>query len=70
MRNVEAILGQTVEQLEKMNGAIGELRRELLPAQPRKFAILAEGVIEEMRRLQVEIEQLSTELVSTAGTGR
>ena len=67
MKNVEAILSQTVEQLEKMNGALGELRRELLPGQPRKFAMLAEGVIEEMRRLQVEIEQLSTELVSSGG---
>lgn len=58
----EAILDQTVEQLGRMNEALGALRRECLPAQPRKFAILAEGPLEEIRRLQIEIAQLTTEL--------
>ena len=34
---------QTFEQLERMNEALAALRRELLPAQAKKFAILAEG---------------------------
>lgn len=55
----EAILTQTVEQLEHMNEALVALRRELLPGQPKKFAILAEGPLEDIRRLQVEIEQLT-----------
>ncbi len=55
----EAILTQTVEQLEHMNEALVALRRELLPGQPKKFAILAEGPLEDMRRLQLEIEQLT-----------
>jgi hypothetical protein len=63
----EAILTQTVEQLERLNEALGALRRELLPAQPKKFAILAEGPLEDMRRLQTEIEQLTTEMAATAG---
>jgi len=63
----EAILTQTVEQLERMNEALVALRRELLPGQPRKFAILAEGPLEEMRRLQTEIELLTTQ-IATAGT--
>jgi hypothetical protein len=54
MKNTEAILAQTVEQLETMNEALAGLRRELLPGQPRKFAILAEGPLEEIRRLQQE----------------
>jgi hypothetical protein len=58
----EAILNQTVEQLGRMNEALGALRRECLPGQPKKFAILAEGPLEEIRRLQLEIEQLTTEL--------
>ena len=62
----EAILTQTVEQLERMNEALAALRRELLPGQPRKFAILAEGPLEEMRRLQVEVEQLTTQIVTAA----
>ncbi len=66
MNKAEAILNQTVEQLELMNEALGALRRELLPGQPKKFAILAEGPLEEIRRLQSEIEQLTAEI--TAGS--
>jgi hypothetical protein len=66
MTNKESILAQTVEQLERMNNALVGLRRELLPGQPRKFAILAEGPLEEIRRLQIEIEQLTSELATAA----
>jgi len=66
MNKTDAILTQTLEQLERMNEALSALRRELLPAQPRKFAILAEGPLEEMRRLQRELEQLTAEI--TAGS--
>ena len=62
----EAILTQTMEQLERMNEALAALRRELLPGQPRKFAILAEGPLEEMRRLQAEVELLTTQIATTA----
>jgi len=62
----EAILTQTVEQLEQMNEALAALRRELLPGQPRKFAILAEGPLEEMRRLQTEVELLTTQIATAA----
>ena len=69
MTNKEAILAQTVEQLERMNEALGALRREHLPAQPRTFAILAEGPLEEIRRLQSEIEQLTTEFATAPSSG-
>ena len=36
----------------------------LLPGQPKKFAILAEGPLEEMRRLQTEVELLSTQIAT------
>ena len=42
------------------------LRRELLPGQPKKFAILAEGPLEEIRRLQIEVEQLTTKIATEA----
>ncbi len=64
----EAILTQTVEQLERMNEALSALRRELLPGQPKKFAILAEGPLEDIRRLQVEIEQLTASLTASPMT--
>ena len=62
----EAILNQTMEQLERMNTALADLRHELLPGQPKKFAILAEGPLEEMRRLQTEVEQLTTQIATAA----
>lgn len=61
----EAVLTQTVEQLERLNEALAALHRDLLPGQPRKFAILAEGPLEDMRRLQTEIEQLTAEMAAT-----
>ena len=61
---IEAVLTQTVEQLEHMNEALSALRKELLPGQPKKFAILAEGPLEEMRRLQAEVEKLTTEIAT------
>ena len=64
MNKTEAILNQTVEQLQRLNEALAALRRELLPGQPKKFAILAEGPLEEMRRLQVEIDQLTAEIAA------
>ena len=47
-----------------MNEALAALHRELLPGQPKKFAILAEGPLEDIRRLQVEIEQLTAGLTA------
>jgi len=64
MIKTEAILTQTVEQLERMSEALAALRRELLPGQAKKFAILAESPLEEMRRLQIEIEQLTAEIAT------
>lgn len=59
-------LAQTVEQLERLNTALMALRRELLPGQPRKFSILAEGPLEDMRRLQEEIGQLTAAIILNA----
>jgi hypothetical protein len=64
MKKTEAILTQTVEQLERLNEALAALRRQLLPREPKKFAILAEGPLEDMRRLQGEIEQLTADIAA------
>ena len=66
MNKTEAILTQTAEQLEHMNEALAALRRELLPAQPKKFAILAEGPLEDMRRLQMETARLAAEIAASS----
>lgn len=60
----EAVLTQTMDQLERMSEALTALRQELLPGQPKKFAILAEGPLEEMRRLQAEVAQLTTQIAT------
>jgi len=66
MNRTEAILTQTVEQLERLNEALAALHRELLPGQPKKFAILAEGPLEDMRRRQGEIERLTAEITASS----
>jgi hypothetical protein len=68
MNKTESILNQTVEQLEHLNEALSALRRELLPGQPKKFAILAESPLEDMRRLQTEIERLIAEIAASPAT--
>jgi len=60
----EAVLIQIVKQMERMNEALALLRRELLPGQLKKFTILAEGPLEEMRRLQTEVEQLTAQIAT------
>jgi hypothetical protein len=60
-----AIKNQSMEQLVRMNTALIALRHELLPSQPRKFAILAEGPLEEIRRLRDEIEHLTGNQVAS-----
>ena len=66
MKRAVATVMQTVEQLAKMNAALTALSRELLPSQPKKFAILAEGPLEEIRRLQTEVDQLTAQIATEA----
>jgi hypothetical protein len=54
MNEIEAVLNQ----------AVAALRRELLPNQPKKFAILAEGPLEDMRRLQEGIQRMTAEIAT------
>src|SRR5438128_6052935 len=55
----DAEFQQTLEQLERMYHALAELRRDILPKNPRNFAVFAEGPVEQIRRLQKEIEVYS-----------
>ena len=61
-------LGQTIEMLELMNDALRHLRKEVLPKNPRMFTLMAQGPLDEMRRLPVEIEQLTSGLAATPET--
>ena len=61
-------LAQTIEMLELMNDALRHLRKEVLPKNPRMFALMAQGPLDEMRRLQAEIEQVINGLAVTPTT--
>lgn len=49
-------LSQAVEQLERMYRALAALRRDVLPLNPRQFALLAEGPQDEISRFQQAID--------------
>jgi hypothetical protein len=48
---------QALEQLSRVYAALAALRREVSPANPRNFATLAEGHLDEIRRLQQELDE-------------
>jgi hypothetical protein len=47
---------QTLEQLQRMYRALADLREQVLPKNPRLFAVLAEGPLDQIRQFQEEIE--------------
>jgi len=52
----EQQLNQCIEQLERMYRALAELRSRVLPSDPIRYQLMAEGPADEVRRLQSEIE--------------
>jgi hypothetical protein len=50
-------LDQSIQQLERMYRALAELRQRVLPQSAANFQVVAEGPIEEIRRLQREIDE-------------
>ncbi|HEV2207824.1 MAG TPA: hypothetical protein VG167_03565 [Verrucomicrobiae bacterium] len=58
----EAQLQQALEQIESLCRAVQSLRAELFPKNPRNFAILAEGPLDEIRKLQAHVDDYVTRL--------
>ena len=56
MITTEAQLQQAIEQIEGLCRALDSLRRDILPKNPRNFAIVAEGPVDEIRKLQSDID--------------
>ncbi len=50
-------MGQALEQLGRLYHALAALRQRVEPANPRNFAVLAEGHIDEIRRLQRVLDE-------------
>ena len=48
-------LYQAIEQMGRMQRILESYRSDLLPKNPRNFAVFAEGPLDEIRSLQAEI---------------
>ena len=52
----EAQLRQAIEQIQGLCRAIDSLRVDILPKNPKNFAVMAEGPVDEIRKLQADID--------------
>lgn len=58
----ETQLQQALEQIENLCRALQSLRADVFPKNPRNFAILAEGPLDEIRKLQADVDDYLTRL--------
>ena len=49
-------LDQAIEQMGRMQRILESYRNELLAKNPRNFAVLAEGPLEQLRQLQKQVD--------------
>jgi hypothetical protein len=61
----EAQLQQAIEQIQVLCRAIESLRMDIFPKNPRNFAIMAEGPVDEIRKLQADIDAYLQHLEAT-----
>ena len=59
-------LHQAIEQMGRMQRILESYRADLLPGNPRNFAVFAEGPLDEIRKLQAEIDQYISRLEEVA----
>ena len=57
---------QAIEQMGRMQRILESYRNEILTKNPRNFAILAEGPLEQLRQLQVQIDEYVQRLEGAA----
>lgn len=50
-------LYQAIEQMGRMQRILESYRNEILGQHPRNFALIAEGPLEQIRQLQVQIDE-------------
>jgi hypothetical protein len=60
---------QSLEQMRRMLRALTELRREVLPHNPRLFAVMAEGPLDYIRQFQEELEAYRLSLLAGPSGG-
>ena len=59
-------LYQAIEQMGRMQRILESYRNEILTKNPRNFALLAEGPLEQLRQLQKQIDEYIQRLEATA----
>jgi hypothetical protein len=52
----EGQLQQALQQIQNLYVALDGLRAEVFPKNPRNFAVLAEGPLEQIRQLQLQVD--------------
>jgi hypothetical protein len=57
-------LYQAIEQMGRMQRILESYRNQILTDNPRNFALLAEGPLEQLRRLQKQIDEYIQQLES------
>ena len=55
-------LYQAIEQMGRMQRVLESYRNEILTQNPRNFAVLAEGPLEQLRQLQQQIDEYIQQL--------
>ena len=50
-------LYQAIEQMGRMQRVLESYRNEILTKNPRNFAVLAEGPMEQIRQLQTQVDE-------------
>ncbi len=55
----------TMEQMERLILALEDLRENVLPRDPNLFATLAEGPLDDLERLRMEVREYVDELQPT-----
>ena len=66
MIDTEAQLKQAIEQIQGLCRAIETLRADVFSKNPRNFAVLAEGPLDEIRKLQADIDDYVSRLERVA----
>lgn len=59
-------LQQAIEQMGRMQRILESYRADILPKNPRNFAVFAEGPLDEIRKLQAEISEYVNRLEQVA----
>jgi hypothetical protein len=57
-----AQLQQALEQMSRMQRILDSYGTDILPKNPRNFAVLAEGPLDEIRKLQEQVSQYLSRL--------